>query len=133
MRRGECSQDILSRAATRIDESGPFQFFERSAIRLRSFTLDVGRVGAANVWSFIQLESEPTQVLVHGRDKFRAAAGAIEIFIAQDERSIVRSRPDLRRPECFRMAEMQVTGRGRRETTAVAGALFVWIQGGEFT
>ncbi len=67
------------------DEGAPGFEVERTAL-----ALVVGSVGASYVWAFGPLEAEPAEVFEHGMDVLGLAAVGVEVFIAEDERALVR-------------------------------------------
>src|SRR5690242_16185133 len=59
------------------------------------------------------------EVFEHSGNEFRLAAGEIQIFIPQDEDSVVSAGAFLGAPECAGVAEVQKACRRRSQATAI--------------
>ena len=117
--RGSRSGEFLSRAGAGINCAGVEKLLKHGAIERDTMTLGIGAEGTAAIRAFLPLQAKPVKVFQHGRDKFRAATVAIEVFVAENERAAMGLGALLRDPEGSSMAEMQKSGGGRREATAV--------------
>src|SRR5689334_5870438 len=120
MRSAESTENVLARAGTGVDEAAIPQFFQSATVSIQTFTLIVRAERSAAIRPFLPLESKPAQVLNHRRDKFLLAAGAIEVFVAQDQNAAMPLRALLSDPKGTRMAEVQIARRRRREPASVA-------------
>src|SRR5262245_7071682 len=73
------------------------------------------------VRSFLPIQSEPSQILQHGRDELRSAPIQVEIFVAQDQHAAMCTSPFLSDPERAGVTQVQIA-RGRRgDSPAVTG------------
>ncbi len=120
VRCGGGGEDVFAGAGAGVNQAGIAQLLERAFVDKASFTLVVGCEGAAAIGTFLPLEAEPAQVLEHGGDELRLASREVQVFVAQDQAASSGLCALLRDPECARVAEVQVAGRGRREAAAVA-------------
>jgi hypothetical protein len=110
VRRAGGGGDVFPRTGAGINESGGAELIERSAVETHAFALIVGRKRSPTVRAFLPLEAEPFQVVEHGGDEFWFAAGAIQVFVAEDQFAAVQNGALLRSPESPRVAEVQVAG-----------------------
>lgn len=119
MRSLQSTQDILPGASAGIDGAEVTKVIEMLSIEVDAGALIVRGEGPANVRAFVPREAEPFQILNEAVDKFRADAGAIEVFVAQNEVASGGTGAFLGDPESAGVAEMEVAGGGRSETTAI--------------
>src|SRR5262249_35088223 len=120
VRRASGGLDVFARTRARINEAAGDQFIQRGSIEFVAFTLVVGCEWPAGVRALLPLEAEPFQVLDHPADELRFATGAVEVFVPQNQSAAMGACAFLRRPECARVSQVQVTCRRRSEATAVA-------------
>src|SRR6185503_6257734 len=71
------------------------------------------------VRAFLPDKTEPSQIIQHRADEFRLRACRVEVFIAQHENAALFTGALLREPKGPRVTKVQVTRRGRRDTSAV--------------
>src|SRR6266404_2808138 len=123
MGRAERVEDVFPRAGAGIDKAAGSQAFQCSAVMVKSLALIVGPERSAAVGTFLPAKPEPAQVVGHGVNELRFAAGAVEVFIAQHQGAAGLLCALLRRPEGSRVAEMKVArGRGSKATPIAAWA-----------
>lgn len=119
MRGLQSAEDILAGTDAGVDETGRTQLFESVTVKVEPLALGVRGVWATEIGSFLPLKAEPLKVLKHGGSEFGFGTVAVQVFVAKDECSAMRSRALLGNPECAGMAKVQ-KARGRRsEATAV--------------
>jgi len=105
------------------------------AVEREACALVVRRVGAAEVGAFGPREAEPAEIFDHGGDVLWAAARAVEVVVAQEERAGGEACALGGDPEGACVPEVQIPGRRRREPAAVGvargvGSLHVSDEGG---
>jgi hypothetical protein len=65
------------------------------------------------------MKAKPAKVLEHGGNEFRFGTVAVEIFVTEDESSVVGLCALLRNPERAGVSDVQKTSGRRGEPTAV--------------
>ena len=101
------AEDVLAGAGAGVDGAFSSQFLESRAIESLPLALRIWAVRTSAIRPFLPFEPEPAQILEHSGEKLHLTATAIQILIAQDQSSLCRQRPLLRRPKSAGMAEMQ--------------------------
>ena len=119
--------DVLARAGAGIDVAGGAELVQGVEMKLATFGLIVGSERAAAIRAFLPVETEPFEVFIHGRVKFRAATGDVEVFVAQDKDAVLSACALLGDPERARVAEMQIAG-GRRGDPPAVTRNMRWIR-----
>ena len=104
---GEGVLDVPAGAGAGVDRAQGAEAFESGDVMLAALALGVRTIRAAAVGAFLPLESEPAEVLDQGLDEKGAAAGGVEVFIAQHERTAVLGGALLGDPEGLGMTEVQ--------------------------
>ncbi len=110
---------VFAGAGTRIDETCIPQAAPRGEIVLPPLALGVRRVRPAAIRAFIPSNSQPTEVFDHRVNKLCPAALRIKVVVAENQGSFLLNCPLGRDPEATRVAEMQQTGRRRRQSSPI--------------
>jgi len=115
----QSAQDVLAGASAGVDGPEGTQVVEVLSIEVDAGALIVGGERTANVRAFIPGKAEPFQILNEAVDEFRANAGAIEVFVAQNELAGGGPGAFLGDPESAGVAEMDIAGGRRSEAAAI--------------
>src|SRR5690349_16929085 len=91
--------DVLAGAGAGINEAASAQFLQGCSIMGEALTLIVGREWPSAIRAFAPIKSEPAQVFQHCGDKFRFAAGAVQVFVAQNQSAAASAGAFLGNPE----------------------------------
>jgi len=119
MWRLERALNILSRTNARINPSVLSKLFERGDVMRAALALNIWSKWSTAIGTFLPVESKPFQIFDHRIGELCLATRAIEVFVAQDERSRALPSALMGRPECPGVAEVQITGWRRSKATAV--------------
>ena len=106
MRRLQGAEHILARTNARIDEAAFAQFLEGGPIESLALALGIRRVGASAIRALPPRETEPAQILEHGRNELRLAAASVKILISQDQTARGGESALLREPKGARVAQV---------------------------
>ena len=113
-------QNFLPRAFTGIHRTPLLQREENRSVKFQPQTLCIRCERPVCVWTFVPLETEPPQIIIHPLHKLRFASAEIEILDAQNQGPALLSCTDLRLPKGSGMAEMQIAGGRRSDAATIA-------------
>jgi hypothetical protein len=113
------AQDILTRTGAGVRRAQFAQAIELSSIQFDSLALVVRGERPADVRAFVPGEAEPLKVLDECSSELGPDTGAVQIFVAEDERAASGACAFLRDPKSTCMAEVQIAGRRRGEASAI--------------
>ena len=88
------------------------------AVLLEPLRLKIRRVRTADVGPFVPVEPEPPQALDDPRDHVPGRSLGVRVLDAQDERAAMAAREEPVEERRARAADVQITGRRRREANA---------------
>ena len=93
-------------------------------VQLAPLGLVIRAIRAADIGPLVPIDPQPVQVFIPRRNQFGAAALRVEIFIPEDQFSLVLARTFKGRPESACVAEMkQAGGRWRDAASIFSGRL----------
>src|SRR4051812_42726686 len=93
-----------------------------AALALRVWRVRSTAGEGSNVRTFLPFDPEPAQVFIHRRDELRTAAVAVKIFVAKDKHAVGFAGSLVRCPEGLRVTEVKISGRRRRNASAIRHA-----------
>lgn len=123
VRRARCLRHIFTRAVARINHPQFSQLLPRLQIERFPLALGVGTKWTAAVRPLTPLDSQPSQVLIHGLHELRLAALRIEILVAENQLAALLSSALCGDPKCSRMPEMQQSGWRWREAATIGSQM----------
>src|SRR6185437_1907504 len=129
VRRGSGRCEVFAGALARIEKSGAQQLPPYREIEVLPLALRVGSAGAADICSLLPFEAEPVEVFEHGPVKLGAGALLVKVVVAEDQRAVRVARAVRPREERGGVAEVQQSGRRRRQTAPIR---FFWCKNGHF-
>ena len=120
MRGLQGTEHILPGTDAWIDEAAGLEFGEGAPIETITLALALGAERPPAIGTLLPPKTEPPKVLGCGGDEVRLAARPVEVFVAQDQQTVVLLSPPLSGPEGSRMAQVE-PARGRRREPAAIG------------
>src|SRR3569623_2072676 len=119
MRSAERSCKVFAGALAWIDEPSPTETLPCSPVERCAPALLVGSIGAAHVGSLVPVDAEPAKVLEGSLGVLGAAAVAIEVLHAHNQRSTGLSRALPSPIKRAGMSQVKMPGRRRGESAAI--------------
>ena len=80
-------------------------------IELPPLTLRIGTKRSALVGTFVPDNAQPTQIVNHGLRKLGTGALWVQVFVAKNERPLLRYGAAVRRPKSAGVSQVQKPGR----------------------
>ena len=112
---------ILARAGAGEDVAAVAKPSPGVEVETVAFALRIRSEGTANVRSFLPVDSEPMQIFDKSLHILRLGALRIEVFVAQDKRSVGIQSSLVGSPEGGCVTKVEQAGGRRREAAAITG------------
>jgi hypothetical protein len=107
--------DIAAGAGAGENQAGGVEAGEGGTVEREALAL--GEDGA------VPVEAEPAEVFLKSGDEFGAAAGGVEVVVAEEERAAGGAGALVGDPESARVTEVEVAGGGRGQPPTVVGGI----------